>query len=546
MGMMRRAAQAIAPGMMAKRERARTQIAREQAVQRVMNQGYGNHGASRQRKSLKMFNPGAGDAKEDIEKNLSALRPRARDLYMGGALPNGALKSIRTNVVGTGLRLKSSFDADYLGLTDDQAANLTRQIEREWALWADSKDCDALGLHNFYELQQLAFLSQLMSGDTFALLADLPRKHAVYDIRIKIIEADRCNNPGLNADGVTPEQRKRISSGVETDADGMVEAYWFSSRHPDAWETSTDSTIKWTRVQVRGDESGRRNVIHMMDAERPEQRRGVPILSPVIEAFKQLERYTDAELTAAVIAAMYTVFIKTADEDTDPDEFSLPAPGADSVQGEPLPHGDDEITLGNGAVNFLNPGEEIQIADPKRPFAGFDTFIMAILRQVGASLELPYELLLKNFTSSYSASRGALLEAWKMFRMRRAWMSADFCQPIYAEWFAEAVIQGRIDAPGFFDDPLIQRAYTKAEWHGPSYGMLDPVKEVTAAVTRIENGLSTSQREAAEQTGTEYESNVRQLAAEKRIRIKYGLEGQAANSSPEEPEAEDPEEGGEE
>ena len=45
-------------------------------------------------------------------------------------------------------------------------------------------------------------------------------------------------------------------------------------------------------------------------------------------------------------------------------------------------------------------------------------------------------------------------------------------------------------------------------------GMLDPVKEVTAAKLRIDYGLSTGEQEAAEITGTEYEENISQLQAE--------------------------------
>lgn len=40
----------------------------------------------------------------------------------------------------------------------------------------------------------------------------------------------------------------------------------------------------------------------------------------------------------------------------------------------------------------------------------------SIIRQIGSSLGVPYELLVMHFTSSYSASRAALLEAWKQFR----------------------------------------------------------------------------------------------------------------------------------
>lgn len=146
-----------------------------------------------------------------------------------------------------------------------------------------------------------------------------------------------------------------------------------------------------------------------------------------------------------------------------------------------------------------------------------------MLKQMAAALELPYEILTKQFTSSYSASRGALLEAWKMYRMRRAWLSKTFCQPIYEEWFVEAVSKGRIDAPGIFDDPAIFAAYTKAEWHGPSQGLLDPTKEVQAAVMRIDNNLSTGTRETAEINGGSWEDNVQQRAYEQTRLKKLGL-----------------------
>ena len=66
----------------------------------------------------------------------------------------------------------------------------------------------------------------------------------------------------------------------------------------------------WTRVEAWGAKTGRRNVLHIMNRERIGQRRGVPFLAPVIEALKQLGRYTDAELVAAVVSGMFTVFIE--------------------------------------------------------------------------------------------------------------------------------------------------------------------------------------------------------------------------------------------
>ena len=138
----------------------------------------------------------------------------------------------------------------------------------------------------------------------------------------------------------------------------------------------------------------------------------------------------------------------------------------------------------------------------------------AICQQIGAALEIPYELLVKRFTSSYTASRGALEEAWKMFRMYRTWLATDFCQPIYEEWLSEAVAKGRISAPGFFSDPLRRKAYCRAQWNGPARGLLNPVQEVNAAATRVENGFSTRSNETMEMAGGDFFTNCEQLRQE--------------------------------
>lgn len=105
----------------------------------------------------------------------------------------------------------------------------------------------------------------------------------------------------------------------------------------------------------------------------------------------------------------------------------------------------------------LAPGEKVSSVDPGRPNAAFDPFVMAILRQIGVALEIPFELLVKHFTASYSAARAALLEAWKFFYTQRKWLADNFCQPVYEAWLTEAVLSGRVSAPGFFDDPLVDK-----------------------------------------------------------------------------------------
>jgi len=233
-------------------------------------------------------------------------------------------------------------------------------------------------------------------------------------------------------------------------------------------------------------------------------------LAPVIEVLKQISRYTEAELTASVIESFFTAFIKSEVNTENP--FGDVIPEEDRIDTDP-----DSYELGAGTINVLAPGEEVIFGDPKRPSSGFDAFISAMTRILGAALEIPSELLTKSFQASYSASRAALLEAWKSFRMRRNWFANDFCKPIYELWLIEAVAIGRIKAPGFFNDPAIMKAWCKSVWNGPAPGQLDPGKEVDAAIKRVQQAFSTREAETAEITGGNWDENYEQVARENKL-----------------------------
>lgn len=498
--------------------RATSIFTRQKNVKEASNhigegQGYGRHGASRERKSLAGWVSSLGSATEDIERNISTLRERSRDLFMGSPIASGALRTMVTNVVGPGLRLNSSIDADFLKLSKEEADAWETHVEREFALWSESKACDITRMNDFYELQALAFLSMCMSGDTFVLLPYHERAGMPYNLTVQILEADRVCTPG-DFENYTDT---KIVNGAEVDGKGEVIAYHIAKIHPKSIASFNNS---WTRIEKYGKQTGRPNILHLIMMERPEQRRGVPMLAPVIETLKQLSRYSDAELMAAVISGMYTLFVTSE------------LPDANTMGGGVSP--DDEINfdddnegdiqIGNGTVNFLREGEKIQESNPGRPNTAFDGFVTSMCRQIGVALEIPYEVLMKHFTSSYSASRGALLEAWKMFKSRRNFFSTNFCQPIYEEFLAEGIAKGRIYAPGFFTDPMIRKAYCLAEWNGPTQGQIDPLKEVNAATKRIEEGLSTRTREAMELTGTSFFENHSLRVREEEARREAGLD----------------------
>lgn len=496
-------------------ERAKASIEISKAQSQVMksfsNSGYSESGASRRKKSMRGWTANSKSPQEDIDNNLDTLRQRSRDLYMSAPLATSAIKTKRTNVVGSGLKLKSQIDFEYLGISREQADAWEINTEREFDLWAGSKWCDTQRLNNFYELQQLALISWLMNGDGFGVIRHLkPTKWMPYGLRLHLIEADRVSNPNSTASyGITckAENGNRIYNGVEIDSDGAVVAYHICNQYPSS-NLADGQPKKWQRVEAFGKDTGQPNIIQLMESERCEQYRGVPYLAPVIECLKQISRYTEAELMAAVVQSFFTAFI-TVKTPTSEEPF-----GSSIEDGQKIETDENSIEMGAGTVNVLGEGEDVKFGDPTRPSSGFEPFVNAMAKYIGAALEIPHELLSKSFMASYSASRAALLEAWKAFKMQRTWFASDFCQPLYELWLSEAIARGRIQAPGYFNDPSIAKAWGKADWNGPSPGQLDPVKEVDAATKRVEQGFSTRERETIELTGGDWDKNIIQVQRE--------------------------------
>jgi len=471
----------------------------------------GYTGASKKRRQTSSWTTSGGDADSDILTDLPVLRERSRDLIRNNPLATGVLNTKVGNVVGTGLRLQSQIDSEYLGLSDDEADNWQATVEREFRLWAESKDCDVSRTLNFYAQQELAFSSALENGDVFASLPYIERKNNIYSLAIQLIEADRVCNPDWKTDD------DKIAGGVERDSQGAPIAYHILKQHPGSLIRGS-SKAEWTKINAYGSNTNRQNVLHLFRKRRPGQTRGVPDLAPVIESLRQLGDYTEAELTAAVTSAMFTIFVKSETGD------GLGAMEPTTETGaKPT---DKDFKMSPGAILDLLPGESIETADPSRPNQGFDPFVQAILYQVGVALELPFEVLIQRFNSSYSASRAALEQAWVFFRARRKWLTDNFCQPIYEAWMYEAVALGRISAPGFMRDQAVRKAYLGALWVGPAKPVLDLVKEANGRAIMEDRGWSTAAENTTEMTGGDWDQKHKQRSKEHKKRVEADLEPQ--------------------
>jgi lambda family phage portal protein len=416
---------------------------------------------------------------------LINLRERSRDLNRNDPVAAGATDTLGLNIVGRGLRPQSRLRADYLGLGEDQARQLQRQAESIWQNWTAT--ADAANRLDFDELQYLALRKIIEDGEVLALpvmVTDEPWRQ--MQRAVELLEADRLTAP---LTGGTPTEQ---GTGIVVGERGQPLTYYISRKN----------SPKTQAIDAR-DDKGRPRILHLFRTQRPGQLRGIPFFAPVISYFKDLADYLEAELVAARVAACLAVFVTKEDP-----AWAAQAMGTTTETGT----GARLQQVEPGLVNYLALGEKIQVVDPKRGGETFNGFVEGVLRLIGASLGLPYELLLKDFSkTNYSSARAALLEGRRVFTSWRHWFAAKFCQPFYDLVLEEAYLRGLFTAPNFYK---FRQEYTRAQWIGGAWGWVDPVKEVQASKLAIDYGLSTLAEEVAGQ-GRDWEENLEQLRRER-------------------------------
>lgn len=505
------------------REQRAAERARHMASLMLGTGGYA--GARSDKKSLKTWYASSGSADSDSIPDLRARRARSRDLRRNAPIATGAFNTADGSVVGCGLQVKSVIDREFLKLDDETADAWEDQAERLWRYQAAGKLLDVEGELDDVGMSRIVFGSTLDSGDCFSLRRFVERPGELLGTRVQIIEADRVETPAdLKALELAPRTDSRhppIRSGIEYDPNGRPTAYWIRKQHPGESVFGMHApSSEFTRIAARNVFDDRM-VLHHYDKLRPDQSRGIPWLAPVIEPLKQLERYTEAELAAAVISAYFTVFVRSEG-------------GEGLARQQDTSGAADEINLKPAGVFDLLPGQDISTANPGRPNDKFQPFVLAVLEQVGVALSLPFEVLVKHYTASYSAAQAAMLEAWRFFKARRRWLVATAMQPYYEWVIEESVLRGYLSAPGFHSDPLKRAAYLGTEWTGDPRGHIDPTKETTALGDKADRMWITDSEATTESSGGDWERKLRRKARELRLKKKLfaGLEDMLPQPTP--------------
>lgn len=464
--------------------------------------------------AMRAWQAGYSDGDGDLNE-LSNLRALSYQLAKENPMAISGVNTHVTEVIGTGLELQCRIDRSVLfalGLDESSADKWESLTENRFKYWCENKmECDAEGQSNFYELQGLGLRTEILAGDAIAITPNIKRKHAVFKMRVQMVDPSRLSNPHSLPDTTL------LAGGVGRDQFGYARVLHILKGHPNSKKLD-NQPYEWEPIEIIGGKTGRINAVHIFDKLQAGASRGRPLLAPIIKTVKQMGRYTDAEVAAAVVNAFFAIF--TQSKSDGPAAFDF----GETSESEHVNDAEGEIGGMDGSIVDLPAGRELVTAEPGRPNDKFDGFMQAMMKQIGMALDIPLEILTKHFQSSYSAARAALLQFWKTVLVKRKHMALGFCQPIYGTWLMEEVAAGRIEAPGFFTDPFIRRAWSTAAWVGPPRGMIRPDQEVQAELDMNAATIKPLSDITLQLTGNDWDASVEKQAREMRKLRELGLD----------------------
>lgn len=402
------------------------------------------------------------------------LKARGRYLERNNDLANAVISTFNKHVIGRGIVPQPN--------TGDPTWN--KEIERVWKLWAKQKDpffmCDITGQQSFYDLQRLKLRRVVVDGEILVNRTYLDGQ--LIPFTNQVLETDHLTNSGNPATG------NYMKSGVEVNKFNRPMAY-----HLKQSEFERDS------VRLPAEQ-----IIHLFTKFRPTQTRGISFFAPVLMRMNAIDEYVDAELIAAQIAACFAVFVRSNN------------PGRKIAGRSELTTNDDgeqerREKIAPGIMEYLKPGEDVTFGNPNRPNPQAGEFLKGQERFIAAALGQSYESISKDLQgASYSAARQGYLEDLKNYEIIQSWFIDQDCEPNYQEFLRTAVYSGMLPIPGFDAEP---EKWMKVSWVTPARLWIDPLKEMTAAMLEIKNGINT-RHNIARSKGFDYSEVVSTLKEE--------------------------------
>lgn len=378
------------------------------------------------------------------------------------------------HAIGNGLNFRSSINAEYLGLNEEQVKAKNQEFTRLWNMFFQAENGHYERMYSGGYLQSIAFKSMLEGGDNFVLpVRTKPRKNHRFPFALQTLESERISTPtGL-------ESNERFYQGIEKNESG-IPVRIYSSKNKGIGGSGRESSYfnpnEWDIKTIFGPNSGIRQVFQIKNLaqDRPGALRGIPFLTPATGLVIDHQEFTAAVLKSAKIQS---VFAGLWSGGTGGGKLGK-APTNNQTAGTNSSF--PRVDLTAGQIVDMPDGYDLKPFESNQPGKEFSPFTLQILQLIGSITGIPHSFILMMFSKSFSASRGEAAIFWTTVLRNRYAFIFQFLFPFWEYLLSWAVSAGWISAPGFFDDPETKAAYLGSPIHqfsGPRMPQLDLEKE---------------------------------------------------------------------
>lgn len=401
---------------------------------------------------------------ELLKSSRPAILARTRQLIRDFGYLGRAKRVIVNYRVGDGIILQSRVREE---LPDgqfrlDQTA--IQRIEDCWLRWTE--DCDAGGRMHYHDIERLWAGEDVEAGESIVALRWDTTNGRYLPLTLQVYEAEWLSD--MPATRIQPGAV--FDQGVEMDAATLRPiAYHFAvPQGYGGFEPIRDAGARLSRVPAD-------LVLHGFEPIRAGQVRGISPFASAILLADDLQDCVDSTVARFKMASRWLAFIQTES----PMDWQRDRARADGQDGRRT------VDMQNAILEFLKPGESVNINNADIPGGSFDPFVAFILRTLAVCADVPYELLSGEYGGlNYSTMRVLRSDFNKLRRPGTKRHIRQFSVPCFRAMLYAAHLAGRLDLPGFWENPA---RYQECIWQEPGQDPLDLLRESRAYVELANN-----------------------------------------------------------
>jgi len=411
----------------------------------------------------------SADYHYDSEYQYFRIVELARALDRDDVLIGQGISRAIGNIVQNGFRL------------DPQTGNngADKLLRFLWSEWCDSRtEADFEREKTFQDMERLILRHIIVDGDTVVLPTDTGG--------LQIVENHRLRTPrGAGVD------LKKTIHGVELNQYRQRVRYWLAKDDIPAGERpDTSSAVAYPAF----DDRGNRLLYHLFYPKRTTQTRGVSRLCPIAHPAAMHDDVQFAKLVQQQVVSVFAMARQRPQGWEPPEGYEEPY----TYEADPCRPGEMRpmANLSAGMWYTGLPGEQISAFSSNVPNPTFFDHAKQIQQIMAINLDLPLIVFLLDASeTNFSGWRGAMEQAKIMFRQFQMWFASVFHSEVYRwkirQWSTPGTSQSNdlLVAMRQRGVPLFSHS-----WLFPTWPYIEPLKDATADLLEIANGLTSPRR----------------------------------------------------